>query len=302
MFKKVSPALVLAGCFLLAACGNAGGQVSQEASPSEMNKPAIPTVDRSSYSHIKATFDPEKQTVETPLDKYVHSADEQTIISTANYTFLKKCATEQGKELPHHFYQVEYRGDIPFSVWSNSFAEKYGYEINHVLGKIYIDEGYRGAEIPTEIQQTFETCLDEISSKEIPYFIEGISISDNAETRILSEVSGQVAYLVIEDADVKDAIEEWSQCLKSQGIALDPQYEQPSPVIPEDKEANIRQALIDVQCKKEVRLMERYYDAQAQYEQALIEKNQAAFNSLAERKEAYTKQAKEVLVQNGITP
>ncbi|WP_237201005.1 hypothetical protein [Rothia nasimurium] len=304
MSKKLVPYFLVATCLALAACGNVSGQgvaVDSEGEP-DITSVVAPTVDRDSYSNIHAVLNPEKQTIDTPLNKYVHDADERMTIARANYINLKKCATGKGYELPHHFYQTEYRIEAPFGVWSNSFAEKYGYEINHTLGKVYVDEGYRGEDVPSEIQQTFETCLTEIADQEIPYFIKGVAMSATAETAVLSEVSGQVTYLVQEDSDVKAAIQEWIQCLNDQGIQIDPQYEEPFPIIPDDKEANIKQALVDVQCKKDVRLMERYYDAQAQYEQALIEKNQAAFNTLAERKEAYLNQAKEVLQQNGITP
>lgn len=302
MYKKVAPAFFVATSLALAACGNIGVQGNQEVVSQEESSVSAPSIDRQSYSNIHAVFDAEKQTVETPLEKYVHSPEEQIIIMTASYIHLKQCAVDKGQELPHHFYQVEYKSDVPFGVWSSEFAEKYGYQLNNSLGKVYVDEGYKGEDIPSEMQKNFESCHDEVSSQNIPYFIKGVAASEVTETAVLSEVSGQVNHLLEEDSDVQLAIKEWIQCLEEKGIPIDTNYDQPIPVIPEDKEANIKQALIDVQCKKDVRLMERYYDAEAQYEQALIEKNQAAFNTLGERKEAYLNQAKEILLQNGITP
>lgn len=302
MHKKIASTFMVLGCLVLTACGNAGSQDSSSSPESEaISSPTFSVPDRQGYSNIHAVFNQERQTVETPLDKYAHSEDEHIVIATANYLLLKQCATKKGSELPHHFYQTEYRSDIPFGVWSTAFAEKYGYQINHSLGRIYVDEGYQG-EDNQEIQKTFESCIQEVEGQEIPVLIKGFSLAASAETSVLSEVSGQVDYFLVEDPDVKAAVEEWKNCLAQQGIAMNPEYENPIPVIPEEKEQNIKQALIDVQCKKEVSLMERYYDAQAQYEQALIEKNQAAFNTLAERKEEYFQQAKEILVQNGIKP
>lgn len=298
--RKLASISMLVGSLLLTACGATGGQ-EQEGLEADASAPAVPSVDRSAYSNVHAIFDYEKQTVETPLDKYTHTPDEHIIISSANFFDLKKCVNEKGQELIHHFYQTEYRSQVPFGVWSPQFAEKYGYEINHSLGRVYIDEGYKG-EPTAEMQQALESCAQEIAVEEIPVFIKGFTISPSPETAILSEVSGQVTALVEQDPDVDAAIAEWTECLAGQGISIDTNYEIPAPITPEDKESNIKQALIDLQCKQDVRLMERYFDAQAQYEQALIEENQAAFNTLAERKEAYVNQAKDILRQNGINP
>lgn len=297
-YKKTSP-LVAVACLFLVACGGAGNQGGQIDSATA-NSVDAPAVNRGEYSKIRAVFDDDKQIVETPLDKYVHSEDEITQIATANFFPLKKCVNDAGYETSYHFYETKYRPEIPFGVWSKSQAEKYGYAINPVKGKVYLAEGGAG-EDPAQAKVQTE-CLETTEGSEIPVLVAGVSARPAGDLLILSEVSGQVQALMNQDQDVEAAIQEWIQCLADQGIPMDSQYEQYIPVIPEDKEANIKQALADVQCKKDVRLMERYFDAQAQYEQALIEKNQAAFNTLAERKEAYLTQAKEVLIQNGITP
>ncbi len=301
MFKKVTTSFMIIGCLCLVACGNMGNQASQEPESSDLASALdIPEVDRNAYQNIHAIFDEQKQIVETPLSRYVHSEDEFTMIITANFFPFKQCVNNAGYETSRHTYQTEYRPHIPYAVWSYPFAEKYGYDINPVQGKVYLDQGETD-ENP-ERNKVQSDCLEKTQGDEIPVIMRGVSARPVGDMVILSEVSQQVQTLMTQDTDVNSAVQEWIQCLEGQGIPMDTTYEQPIPVIPEEKEANIKQALVDVQCKKDVRLMERYYDAQAQYEQALIEKNQAAFNTLGERKEEYVNQAKQVLLQNGITP
>lgn len=295
MRNLVTHVFCLMGCLALAACGNAGSQ-QLEASASATSSP-LPQVDRSAYSHITATFNSELQTVSTPLDAYVHTEDELAIIATANYYPLKDCVLNKGQNIPHHHYQVEYKSYAPYGVWSPVHAEKYGYSLHKSLGKVYLDDGYQGQETP-EMSQALAECVQETADQEIPVLIKGVAVSGGS---IISEISGQSQALLQADPDVQAAINEWKTCLAEAGISMDPQYEQPIPLIPEDTEANIQQALIDVQCKQKVRLMERYYNAQAQYEQALIEKNQAALNTIAQQKEAYLDQARQQLRQRGIS-
>lgn len=250
---------------------------------------------------MHAVFNEGLQSVEMPLDKYVNSPDEYVQIATANFYQLKACVVGKGQPLTHHYYQTEYRSVAPFGVWSRQYAERYGYELHNELGRVYVGEGVKGEETP-QMQTALEECASEVEPQEIPVILRGVSVNMGPETATLGEVSEQVTMLVAQDSDVKSAIEEWTQCLAKEGISMDTQYENPLPVIPEDKEAQIKQALIDVQCKKDTRLMERYFDAQAQYEQALIEKNQATFNTLAETKAANLEKARAALRENGVTP
>ena len=303
-FQKTISSLLMTGCLFLVACGSTSTQNERADSgvaSNEMNIGVdVPVINREEYANIHAVPDDSKQIVETPLDRYVHSEDEVTQIVAANFFPFKKCVNDAGYETSHHFYETEYRPDVPFGVWSRSYAEKYGYAINRAKGKVYLDQGDSSEDPGRDKIQT--ECLAKTAGDEIPVLMRGVSARPVGDLVILSEVSGQIQVLMNEDEDIKAAVQEWIQCLNDQGIPMDSQYEQHIPVIPDDKEANIKQALVDVQCKQDVRLMERYFDAQAQYEQALIEKNQAAFNTLAERKEAYLNQAREVLIQNGITP
>lgn len=297
--RKVTTTLITVSCFFLAACGGTGSQDSQGGEAEANSSLEVPEVDRSKYSHIHAVFDEQKQIVETPLSKYVHSEDEVTQIVSANFFAFKKCVNDLGFQTSHHTYQTEYRPNIPFAVWSQPFAEKYGYKINPVQGKIYINEG-DSADNPSRDQAQTE-CLEQTQSSEIPVIMSGVSARPVGDMVILSEVSNQVSYLLAEDADVKAAIQEWVTCLEGNDIQIDTNYEQPIPITPDGQEESIKHALIDVQCKKDVRLMERYFDAQAQYEQALIERNQTAFNTLAEKKESSLEEARRILALNGVS-
>lgn len=286
-------------CSLLVSCSSAGDQeASKQANPSGAS---VSGIDRSAYSNIHAVLDEETQTVETPLSKYINTAEERTQIATANFFDFKECVQSKGYQIVHHYYQVESRPEAPFGVWSQTYAEKYGYSIDKILGRVYVDEGVE-TEDPATLQ-AHSDCEAELMSSEIPVLLKGLNASlQGTGTDILGESYNKAQSLLFQDSDVQAAIDEWTQCLADQGIAMDDEYELPIPVIPEDTEAQFKQALLDVECKEKVRLTQRFYDAQAQYEQALIEKNQSAFNSLAEVKAKNLELAHQKLQENGITP
>lgn len=286
-------AMILASCFLLVSCTTAGDQQGSEQNES------LPVINRQEYSHIRAVLDTRKQTAETPLDKYVHSEDELTQIAAANFFNLKKCVNAKGYEVFHHFYQTKVLPEMPLGVWSEESASKNGTRVVEELGKIYIDEGIDN-DSPAVLKAHTE-CQQEMMSSDIPGLRLGLDVSSSsAESTVLGETYNQAQVLLDSDSEVQSAIHEWKKCLEKEGVVFDAFYK--TPVAPEEPEANIKQALLDVQCKTNVKLMEIYFNAQAQYEQALIEKNQAVFNRIATLKQEQLEEARKILRENGVTP
>lgn len=293
-FRVLIP--MVCACLALASCVNSeGGSLGYEGSKSEWS---IPVVDRGSFSSVKPIYDTENMLVETPLDRYVNSAEEQTQIVTANYFPIRECVERKGYPVAYQFYSSDFRPEAPLGVWSRQYAEKYGYSVERRGGKIYLDAGVK--DVSEEDQEIMIECEKSLASYEIPVYLHGDT--GLAETAVIGEVYNYSQILLSEDEDVKAAIDEWVQCLEGKGIAIDRSYTLPGPVVPEDSEAQIKQALEDVACKEEVGLTQRYFEAQAQYEQALIEENQAAFNILAEKKEENLAKARAILIENGIQP
>lgn len=283
-------------CFALTSC------INNEAGPSEAESQAggasIPVVDRDKFSSVKPIYDSENMLVETPLDRYVNSVEEQVQIVTANYFPIRECVERKGYPVAYQFYSSDFRPEAPLGVWSQQYAEKYGYSVERRGGKVYLDAGVK--DVSEEAQEVMIDCEKSLVPYEIPVYLHGDT--GLAETAVIGEVYNYSQILLDEDEDVKTAIDEWVQCLEGKGIAIDRSYTLPGPVVPEDSEDQIKQALEDVACKEEVRLTQRYFEAQAQYEQALIEENQAAFNVLAEKKEENLAKARAILIENGIQP
>ncbi|MDY3049498.1 MAG: hypothetical protein SOR40_06970 [Rothia sp. (in: high G+C Gram-positive bacteria)] len=204
---------------------------------------------------------------------------------------------DAGQQPLHHYIDASSKPEFPLGVWSEAYAARYGYEIVTLQGPVLIDEGDANPDDPA-VLQAHSDCEAQLRGQEIPYYLHGDT--GLGETAILGEVNNQVQSLLLADPDVLAAKEEWLTCLEDQGIAISNENDNIFPLVPEDKELEIEQALKDVACKEKVSLTSRYFDAQAQYEQALIEKNQSAFNTLAEKKESNLEEARRILALNGL--
>jgi hypothetical protein len=87
-------------------------------------------------------------------------------------------------------------------------------------------------------------------------------------------------------ADGKAALAKAQECMRDEGLSLDPEFGFPGPVTSSenDDEANIHIVVVAATCNVETGAVQTLYDLTARYQTALIDRNEAAAVALAEEK------------------
>ncbi|WP_344207396.1 hypothetical protein [Microbacterium mitrae] len=240
---------------LVVACGSDGGEV-----------------DYSKHEVIsgQAQLDPVAGTAQLPLDAYSASFAEDNIVDYAIDLKLAKCAQEEGVPLQ----AIDRRTFSPrvgyrtFGIWVLDEAAKYGYDVRPRTADEQKILESNTAVAGTE--DTIERCLNEAVDS-FPRVQQVETLAGRGEIESYD--------LTMSDAEAKAIIADWNSCVEEEGLSL----VEGATLQPNTEGASTEQvleiAIIDVQCKQKLNVVQQLADIQASYQTVFITENQAALNA-----------------------
>lgn len=242
-----------------------------------------------------------------PLDRYLMTAAEGDRVSLSYSLQVERCVEDAGysywyPDVPSSTYAIP--GDRRYGIWNLTDASIDGYGLPESL--IAVKEGMSEAQRQayagnTDARQNAEwECIQSVAH--LPVIQRGAWPEEGSDRTLYLpvELDGQAYYLAMEDPRAEEAFAEWAACLEENGLRRGEGPEQLGPAdIPEELEAQIRVAVIDVTCKQETRFIERLSSLEAQYQAALIDQNQAALDASVQKQAEVLRQADEIIATHG---
>lgn len=290
---------------LLTSC--ASGPTSTEYVDSSGQSAELPDVDISSYSDVKAELLADESQFVFPIDRYMTSVTDFDRLDAATSLQVKACMEEKGQpfwvnEVPPSAYLLS--ADRRYGIWSLSDAAKYGYGLPAEWNETQV-----------HMQQKYESFLSGVSDAwhraeqecwgsvhRLPWISRG-SLPHDGEDRALYlpvELDYIAHHLAREDPGYEEALASWEECLEQNGLTPPDRSEGIQPAnTPDELEAQIRVAIIDVTCKQGTRLIEKLSAIEAQYQAALIDQNRAALEASVQKQAELLRQADEIIATHG---
>ncbi|WP_156366580.1 hypothetical protein [Microbacterium sp. No. 7] len=220
---------------------------------------------------------------------------------------VEQCVEEKGydfwhSDVPPSEYLIPV--DRRYGIWDLAAASADGYELPArflSLREKMDDEAEKAYANRSEAQDRAEIeCLRSV--EQLPVIQRGVlpDVGDDRSLYLPAELDGQAYFLALEDPRAKDAFAAWAACLEDNGLTRGEGPEQLGPAdIPDELEAQIRVAVIDVTCKRETRFIERLSSLEAQYQAALIDQNQAALDASVQKQAEILRRADEIIATHG---
>lgn len=256
----ISVALV---CFALTAC-------SPETSSNSETLQAD-SIDLEPYTHVRANLDFETGTVTLPLQAIeMNSPEVGELRVLATRALVDSCLADNG--LPTYAWpnRTPEGDDRLYGIWSVSWAASFGYDLPQSADKDDLPP------ISAEQEACFSAGRAEMEDK--LKAIDAVNFDDDvrraAYAATLASPEGKVALSLAQE------------CMRDRGLSLDSESGFPKLDTSSEYggEANIRIAVIEATCNVETGAVQALYDLTAQYQTALIDRNEAAAVALAEEK------------------
>jgi hypothetical protein len=289
-------AAIIAACataFLTAGCASQSGP------------PPAPDLDLGPYADVHAVLDPATESIRTPMDAYFLDEKALNRIDQANNLLFGECLRASGRSFPPaevDLTALPPRPDTSFGIWSPERAARLGYGFDD-SGDAPLEAANQASIARGDADPGWGAATDacDESVERLPH-LGRYSGSDAARA-----VAGP-AYDVLHDAGMlssadprwEEARSEWIRCSEEHGLRFDPAEPHASgPEIPDDPEAAIRTAVVDVQCKVDTRLIEKLTSLRSQYEAALIDRHRTELDEVAEKEREVLERADAVIARHG---
>lgn len=288
--------LVLAGCS--AADGRGGGSGASSTSF------AMPeSVDISDYSDVHAVLDAHNELIVYPIDAYFVDSDGLERIDRATSIQWDSCMRKSGRTYPAiDFNTWTESQDTYYGIWSLERASTLGYDFDQsanaqvdaansaVIAASQADPGWDAA---------FDKCINSGDRLPMPGR-DYASDDDLAVMGLPTSIRNDARILASKDPGWDEARGEWLDCMSENGLTLDTETMSPwAPIVPDDPEAAIRTAVVDVTCKQKTNLVERLSSLESQYQAAMIDQNIAALNEVAKKERAIVAEADAIIATAG---
>lgn len=238
---------------------------------------------------VQAQLDYAKGTITLPLDAYVPTREEIALIDKANDKLITDCVKKAGLIYPAPGHSTSLDQDRRFGIWNPDLAGKYGYGLPPSLSGSATPQT-----LPQETIAAVRKCRQEIATTLLPVNT-GKTVGN---ATVINTVNGNAYDQARQDPRWSQIREEWSQCLRDQGIKPVNGLDEWMPEAPSDKQAEIRIAVADVKCKTTVNMIQRLADINAAKQTTLIEKNDAALTEARKNKESVVSKARDVVNAN----
>ncbi|SMH45854.1 hypothetical protein SAMN06295885_2639 [Rathayibacter oskolensis] len=294
--RRAARAVVAVSCLALTAC-SVGAPSGGPTEPPE-------DVDISAYSDVHAVLDRSAESIVYPIDAFFISRADLGRLAQANALLWDDCMREGGRTYPPAEFDLTQSVDAPdtaFGIWSPDSADRFGYALDPsldddietanaaLMAASQADPGWDAA---------FDACLESV--ERLPELGRDFAWETPQISDLPQSIRNDAGMLASTDPVWEDARQAWSDCLVSRGLTLDTEVEGSwAPEIPEDPEAAIRTAVLDVQCKEETGLVETLSSLHAQYQAALIDRHRAALDEVAEKEREIVAHADEIIATRG---
>jgi len=262
-------------------------------------------IDISGYADVRAELDVEAETIRYPIDAFFLAPEQLATVAHANDLLWDACMEEGGRSYPPAAFDMSaslHRQDTYYGIWSPDRAARLGYSFDAsaaeaadaaaqaMMAADQDDSGWGPA---------FDACVETV--ERLPLIGRDIALDEDQEVFDLPQaVRDDAKMLASRSPRWDEARAEWSDCLTAKGLLLQEDETSPwAPEVPEDPEAAIRTAVLDVQCKEETGLVETLSSLEAQYQAALIDQNRAALDEVAEKEQEIIAHADEILAEHG---
>lgn len=254
-----------------------------------------------------AKLDERIESVTKPLDRFDLTMLELSVIDYAANLGAKECAAADGvvEEIPKPFASYQdppggyaYGGEVPdrlYGVWSPELAARWGFKHPPF------------SETTQQLQKNEEPASDHDTAIIQKCYLE-VSKSTGVGGRALYGEDGQTVIARAHqhpDAqstrEGKAVSQQWVACIGKHSLAPDPESSS-FEIKGEDamtQEQAIKAALIVVQCKHDLGLIQKLSDIDAAYEQAFIDKNEAALVAFRKNIDAMVVKAKTLIASYG---
>lgn len=270
------------------------------------DRSTIPSeLDISVFSDVTAVLDSSVESIVFPIDAYFVDPTALGRITQANALLVDACMKEKGRSYPPAQYDLSSASKIPdtaYGIWSVEAAAKFGYELDPALTES-IEAANKAliaaSQSDPDWENAYASCLE--TTESIPLPGRDYQADDVIElTALPTSIRADAKVLASKNPLWNAARLEWSECLVSNGLNLQEEVESPwSPEVPEDKEGNIRTAVIDTTCKQQTGLVEKLSSLEARYQTAMIEMNLTALNEVATKEKAVVDRADKVIAKYG---
>lgn len=245
----------------------------------------IEGIDLGAYAEVTAQLDFERGTVVLPLDGIRKDSAEVTALRLhARQALVDSCLRERGLPGVEWPAMPPADGDRLFGPWSVALASRYGFGMAR--------DALNSAGPPDRTDEQSQ-CI--ASAKE-----EMAGLGESADTYSLDKQIRSTAYDAVKvSPEAKAAISAAQACMVENGIAIDSESGMPrSDPSASNSETNIRIAVTSATCYVETGAIQTLYDRLAQYQAALIDKNEAAVVELAREKDELIAGYQEIIDAN----
>lgn len=262
-------------------------------------------IDVDAYSGVSAVLDRSAQSIVFPIDAYFTDPVEQGRIEQANALLLDACMRTSGRAYPPAESDLTDDAVVPdtaYGIWSAERAARFGYSFDPTAdaeSDAANDAMIALSAADPDWDPAFLECLDE--TEQLPGLgRDAGGDSSLAITELPQTIRNNAKLLASRRSEWDGARRAWSDCLEEHGLQLRTGEQSPwSPQVPDDQEAAIRTAVIDVRCKEDTRLVETLSSLEAQYQAAMIDQQRAALDKVAEEEAEIVTRADEIIAKNG---
>lgn len=294
---RLLPPLVLVPVLALCACTGPGPEPTGATMPER--------VDISEYADVRAGLDSANETMTFPIDAFFLSPAALGRVGQANALLWDACMREGGRSYPPAAFDLTTSGMLPdtlYGIWSPENARQWGYGLdpaNDPVMEAANEALMAAAAADPGWDPAFDVCLE--STPRIPE--PGRGYSGDEELAIsgpAKQVADDAKMLAMTDPRWDEARARWTDCLVAEGLRLREGETSPwAPEVPEDPEAAIRTAVLDVECKARTELVETLSSLEAQYQAALIDRERAALDEVAEKEREIVERADRIIAGSG---
>lgn len=275
MLSRPSRAAAAAGAFaiLAAAC-----------SPTPAPVPVDPAL-------VSAQVDADAGTIVLPLDRFALTEREAAEIFSAQNLAFATCVTAAGIATPESASTPDLGASRLYGVWYRPEVERYGYGLPDMQPAHTAGDDTSG---PTSAElAVFDRCsgTDDVARFESAAIRPGF---DYAE-----ETTGMTDRVLADD-EVEHVLEEWESCLAEVGLRRD-QSRSPWAVAgttTDPTEANIRTALLDLDCKDRVDYVARIAAVEAAVQAPIVQEHLAELQQMRAEYDAMLADARAYLGEN----
>ncbi|RMI06911.1 hypothetical protein [Cellulomonas triticagri] len=228
---------------------------------------------------VRAEVDPDVGSISLPLDRFMLTEPEQYEIFAAQGIAFDSCVAAAGVPVePRGTSTSDSTSSRRYGVWFRPEAERYGYGLPDSLALDSDAAGESGSPVadPTEEElAVYERCnaTEDAQRFESTRIRAGFDYAE--ETTGLSDKA-------LGSDEAQEVFSAWKSCLAQGGLSVD---DSRSPwaiagTSLEPTEANIRAALVDVDCKEQTNYVQRLADIEAALQAPIVEDHLAELREM----------------------